>query len=86
MLLLPRMGAARQGKVQAAQQSDLGPFSVSPLSLLVGSLQKIGNGDHMTAGCCDCCKCELVAKSPDCDHVTMGTLNINCKCPFIVPL
>lgn len=50
---------------------------------------KIGNADHMILGCCHHCKYMPVAKHPNSDHRTMGTLDgytvnmrISCKSLF----
>lgn len=46
-----------------------------PIDLACAKLAgKITNHDHFTAGCCNCCKCELVAKRSDCGHVIVGML------------
>lgn len=31
--------------------------------------EKVANDDHMTLGCCNCHRCEPIAKCPDHDHM-----------------
>lgn len=44
-----------------------------PMNFACGKpAKKASNGNHATAGCCNCYKCKPVARCPVCNQVTVG--------------